>query len=147
MLQTKLTNRLPVALFLLRLSVFAVFLMWALDKFVNPGHAVAVFENFYGFAGLSTAISYGLGGVQLLIILAFLLGLFKTWSYGLVLLMHGASTLVSWRNYLDPFEGANLLFFAAWPMLAACFALFALRDFDRLWSLEKPAIGDEQPQL
>lgn len=60
--------------------------------------------------------------------------------------MHGVSTLVSWRDYLDPFEGPNLLFFAAWPMLAACFALFALRDFDRLWALEKPAIGDEQPE-
>lgn len=146
MLQTKLANRLPVALFLLRLSVFAVFLMWALDKFLNPGHAAAVFENFYGIGGLSATISYGLGIVQLLIILAFLLGLFKAWSYGLVLIMHGVSTLASWRNYLDPFEGPNLLFFAAWPMLAACFALFALRDFDRLWALEKPAIGDEQPE-
>ncbi|NJK64343.1 MAG: hypothetical protein HC921_18110, partial [Synechococcaceae cyanobacterium SM2_3_1] len=110
-MQTKLTNRLPVVLFLLRLSVFAVFLMWALDKFLNPGHTAAVFENFYGIGGLSATISYGLGFLQLLIILAFLIGLFKTWSYGLVLIMHGVSTLASWRNYLDPFEGPNLLFF------------------------------------
>ena len=26
----------------------------------------------------------------------------------------------------------NLLFFAAWPMLAACFALYLLRDLDTL---------------
>lgn len=29
-------------------------------------------------------------------------------------------------------EGPNLLFFAAWPMLAACLALFLLRDEDTL---------------
>lgn len=42
-----------------------------------------------------------------------------------VLLLHGISTLSSYRQYLDPFN--NLLFFAAWPMLAACFALYLLR--------------------
>ena len=32
--------------------------------------------------------------------------------------------------YLEPFD--HLLFFAAWPMLAACFALYLLRDDDTL---------------
>lgn len=36
------------------------------------------------------------------------------------------------RQYLHPFEGVNLLLFAAWPMLAACLALYALRDADTL---------------
>jgi hypothetical protein len=31
--------------------------------------------------------------------------------------------------------GPNILFFAAWPMLGACFALYYLRDHDTLWSL------------
>ncbi len=53
----------------------------------------------------------------------------KTWTYGAVLLFHAVSTLSSWQMYLG-FD--NLLFFAAWPMLAACFTLFWLRDQDTL---------------
>jgi putative oxidoreductase len=39
-------------------------------------------------------------------------------------------------SYLDPFS--NLLFFAARPMLAACIALYMLRDFDTIAAVEKP---------
>jgi hypothetical protein len=45
------------------------------------------------------------------------------------------STFSSYKQYLAPFEGPNLLFFAAWPMLAACFTLFLLRDQDKKWSV------------
>jgi hypothetical protein len=53
----------------------------------------------------------------------------------LVFVLHGISTLSSYRQYLDPFD--NLLFFAAWPMLAACFALYSLRDLDTRWTLAR----------
>ncbi len=36
---------------------------------------------------------------------------------------------------LDPLTDANLLFFAAWPMLAACIALFLLCEHDTLLSI------------
>jgi len=42
--------------------------------------------------------------------------------------MHAVSTLSSFPQYIDAFN--NLLFFAAWPMLAACIALFLLREHD-----------------
>jgi hypothetical protein len=69
---------------------------------------------------------------ELALLAAFVAGAVKPWSYGLVTLLHGISTLASFRQYLAPFEGPNLLFFAAWPMLAACVALFLLRDRDTL---------------
>lgn len=34
---------------------------------------------------------------------------------------------------LDPFS--HLLFFAAWPMLATCIALYLLRDLDTRWTV------------
>ncbi len=116
------------SLLLLRLGVFIVFLMWTLDKLVQPDHAAAIYENFYFIGGLSTGIFYLIGGVQMLIILAFVAGVFKKWTYGAILVFHAISTFSSWAQYLDAFN--NLLFFAAWPMLAACVALFLLRDFD-----------------
>lgn len=47
-------THLPLALLALRLSVALVMGMWTADKFVNPAHAQAIFEGFYGISGIGT---------------------------------------------------------------------------------------------
>ena len=132
-----LEQRLPIALFSLRISVFFVMLMWTVDKFVRPEHGSAVFEKFYFIGGLGNLPVYIIGAVQLLIILAFVAGFQKKVSYLLVLFMHAVSTFSSFKIYLTPYaDGPNLLFFTAWPMLAACFALYFLKDCDTKWAIE-----------
>ena len=126
-------ERISNALLALRIGVFVVMFMWTLDKFVNVAHASRVFENFYGLSGLESGIMAAIGIAELILILAFVAGYQKRVSYAAVLILHGISTLSSYRQYLDPFN--NLLFFAAWPMLAACFALYLLRDFDTKWTV------------
>jgi len=128
------SDRLPVALLLLRLSVFTVMLVWTLDKFINPGHAAAVYENFYLLAGLGKQVMYTVGALELALLIAFVLGVRKRLTYGVVLILHTVSTLSSYKQYLSPYDGPNILFFAAWPMLAACIALYLLRDQDILWT-------------
>jgi putative oxidoreductase len=108
-----------------------VMFMWTIDKFINPGHAAKVYEKFYYIAGIESVVMYVLGAVEIIILLLFLVGYKKKYTYGAVLLLHAVSTLSSFKQYLAPFEGPNLLFFAAWPMLAACFMLFLLRDQDK----------------
>jgi len=130
-----LKKRLQLALLLLRLSVFLVIAMWTLDKFVNTEHALAVFDKFYSLSGVAHELMYVIAGLECLLLLGFVLGWAKTWTYGAVLVLHGASTFSSFAQYLTPFEGSHLLFFAAWPMLAACVTLFLLRDEDRLLSI------------
>lgn len=130
-------NRLTLVLFLLRISVFAVMLVWTIDKFVNPAHGIAVYAHFYAIEGLEAPVMQWIGAAELLILAGFLLGLYKFWTYGAVLLFHAVSTLSSWQIYLDPFAESHLLFFAAWPMLAACLALFLLREADTLLSLDR----------
>lgn len=122
------------SLLALRLGVFIVMLMWTLDKFLNPLHAEKVFSNFYGIGGASEFFFTVLASLQLIVVLAFMAGAFKRISYTLILLMHTVSTFSSWRQYLEPFD--HLLFFAAWPMLAACLALYWLRDEDVLLSVD-----------
>ncbi len=124
--------KLAGALLSLRLGVFLVMLMWTLDKFINPTHAAGVFAHFYKMEGLGTSIFYILGGLELLLIAAFVAGVAKKWTYGTVFFLHAVSTLSAWQFYLG-FD--NLLFFAAWPMLAACYALFVLRDQDTMLSI------------
>jgi uncharacterized membrane protein YkgB len=131
-------NRLPLSLFLLRVSVFIVMFIWTIDKFVRPGHAAAVYESFYFIGGLSELVFYFIGGLEMIIILSFLLGFKKRFTYSIVFLFHAVSTLSSYRIYLSPFaEGPNILFYAAWPMLAACFVLYYLRDLDTLWVIDR----------
>lgn len=130
-------NRLGASLLALRLGVFLVMFMWTLDKFVNPGHAAAIFENFYGLGGLGETILMVIAAVEMLLILAFVGGLYKRVTYGAIFLLHGISTLSSYAQYLSPWD--NLLFFAAWPMLAACFALYLLRDQDTMLTATRAA--------
>ncbi len=129
---------LPVAvsLFLMRLGVFAVMGIWTLDKILNPAHAAAVFKTFYMVPGLGAAAAVGIGIAQAVVVLCFLAGAFKTVSYSVVLLMHTVSTLSTFGRYLDPWSEHNLLFFAAWPMLAALIALFMLRRYDTILSFD-----------
>jgi putative oxidoreductase len=128
-------NRVGVALLVLRLTVFLVMLIWTIDKFVRPSHAASVYEHFYFLRGLGPAIMYSIGIAELVLLVGFVIGFAPRLTYGLVLLLHAVSTLSSFRQYLHPFEGPNILFFAAWPMLGACFALYYLRDLDTLWSI------------
>lgn len=126
-------RRLSISLLLLRLSFGLVMMVWAFDKILNPGHGAAVLESFYGLSGVGQSLIPMIGIAQGLIVLAFLLGIARTWTYGAVLLMHAVTTFVSWSAYLEPLK--NILFFAAWPMLAGLIALFLLREEDRIGTL------------
>ena len=128
-------QRIPLSLLFLRLGIFIVMLMWTLDKFFNPGHAGKVYAGFYGITIEGNTLMYVIGAVELVLVLAFVAGAFRRWTYGAVLILHGISTLSSWQQYINPFD--NLLFFAAWPMLAACIALYLLRDLDTRWSVDE----------
>ena len=86
----KIENRLPVALLLLRLSVFLVMFVWTIDKFVEPQHASRIMAEFYSIGGIDSTLIYVLATLELVIILAFLIGFAKRWSYGLVLLLHAS---------------------------------------------------------
>jgi len=123
-------KQLALSLFLMRITVFVVMLVWTMDKLINPGHAATVYQKFYMLGGLSSTVMYTIGAIELVLLLAFVCGFKKKLTYGSVLVLHGISTLSSYKQYLAPFDGPNILFFAAWPMLAACITLFLLRDHD-----------------
>ncbi|WP_050904789.1 hypothetical protein [Vibrio campbellii] len=134
-LHPKVQQQLGIALLALRLSIALVFIMWALDKVLVPEHAMKVFSGFYGL-DISSGFSVALGIAQLVFIGVFLAGLWKNLTYLAILVLHAGSTFSSFAKYLDPFN--NLLFFAAWPMLAACFALYLLREHDIYVLRKKP---------
>lgn len=134
-------TRIAQSLMLLRYGVGLVFLMWTLDKFINPEHTVSVFERFYKIPGLAITAAYAIGFIQLLCVVAFFAGAFKKYSYGFLFILHALSTLSTYAKILDPWSPPNLLFYTAVPMLAALWALWSLRDLDTCFSFDarKPA--------
>ena len=129
------SRRIVTALLVLRLTIFFVMIIWTIDKFVRPAHAVSVYKHFYFLPGFGGTIIYVIGVAELLLLLGFVIGFAPRVTYGLVFLLHVGSTFSSFRQYRHPFEGSNILFFAAWPMLGACFTLYYLCDLDTLWSV------------
>ena len=130
-------SNLQLSLFFMRISIFVVMLMWTMDKFINPSHSAKVFEKFYFIAELESTVMAVIGFIELIILTGFVLGIYKRFFYGAVLCFHAISTVSSFQQYLSPFEGPHLLFFAAWPMLAGCFMLYLLREDDTLLSQQK----------
>jgi putative oxidoreductase len=128
--------RVRLPLLLLRLSVFVVMLAWTLMKFVDPARSAGIFKKFYHLPDIGAPITYTLGSLEVLLLLGFVAGFQKRLTYGAVLLFHAISTVSSYQQYVSAFEGNNLLFYAAWPMLAACFALYTLRDLDTLCTVK-----------
>ncbi len=128
-------HRIALALVVMRLTVFLLMFMWTIDKFLNPDHAAGVYAKFYFLGGLGATAMYIIGALELAILVGFVLGVQKRFTYAAVFIFHGISTLSAFRQYLAPFDGPNLLFFAAWPALAACWALYSLRDLDTWWVL------------
>ena len=130
------------ALFSLRLSLFILMIAWASLKVFIPasyGGSVdspGIFGNFYG-ADVGHAIVIILGIIQIILLLAFVAGLFKTITYGSVLLMNAVTLAVSLPLILNPLEKPNLLFLASVPILGASIALFLMRKEDTFLTMGK----------
>ncbi|MHC4676741.1 MAG: hypothetical protein ACYTBZ_30010, partial [Planctomycetota bacterium] len=75
-------KKLALSLLLLRLGVFIVMIVWTLDKFINPEHTSKIFQTFYFAPAFGPAVSYVIGVIQLVIVIGFLIGWMKTFTYG-----------------------------------------------------------------
>lgn len=122
-----------IAILLLRYGVAFLFLMWGIDKIVASDKSVGIFNFFYGIP-ITENIALYIGMVEILFALVLAAGLWRTITYGAAVLLHGISTLSTYRQLLDPF-GENHLFIAGVPVLLAAIALYLLRKKDTMWTL------------
>ncbi|MBU2958342.1 DoxX family membrane protein [Paracoccus sp. 1_MG-2023] len=126
-----------IALLLIRVTFGLFLLAWGLNKIVNPAATSGIFAKFYGIESLGAASSMIAGGLQVVLAVAIILGLFKTISYGAGLAVHGLSTISTAGHILMPLaEGSNLLFMAGLPIFGAILALFIARREDTLLSID-----------
>ena len=100
------------SLLALRVSIFVVMAVWTIDKLLDPEHTRLIIQQFYGLRRVSAATARTLGIIELALLVAFVSGLWRRWTYGIVLLLHAASTFGSFREYLTPWRDDHLMFFA-----------------------------------
>jgi putative oxidoreductase len=125
-------DRVPQALLVLRITLALFFAQWGAAKFVHPESTASIFDHFYGLH-ISALMSYGFGAVELALTACLLLGVAKTVAYGALIIIHGISVMVSWRQLFNPWAVVtNQLFIASVPLLGALIALFLLRERDTL---------------
>lgn len=124
-------KKIKTGLAIIRITVAAFFLVWSIEKIIAPELTQGVFSRFY-FLTIPSGFSVAIGIAQTAIVLLFLAGLFKVWTYGAVLGMHAVSVLASYQPLLTPYTPPNHLFWAAVPTLGAIVALFLMRDEDQL---------------
>ncbi len=126
--------RLP--LFLTRLSIFLFLLPWQLMRFSKPENINGIAQKYYKFS-MPEVGSTITGVLMMALLVAFLFGLKKRISYGLVALLHGIGTAMTIPNLIPGLEGYNQLFLAAVPALMAMVLLYCLRNEDTLLTIEK----------
>jgi len=126
-----LETKLSTSLLIMRLTIGAFFGIWASLKFYRPEWFENVFTNFYGLEFITRDMSAYVGSLQVLIVLLFVVGLWRTYSYGALVLMQAAGVLGSVPNLMDWTKYPNNLMWAAVPALGAAIALFILRSEDR----------------
>src|SRR5436189_6256732 len=130
-------KRIPAALLILRFFLAIFLLQWSIAKLFLPDAAARIARSFYGVT-LPVEASYALGIAELIVSLALLLGFYRTVSYGLSLLIHTVTVVVSWRQLFDPWGLAkvgNHLWISTWLRCGGFSSLFLMRDRD-FWTVD-----------
>src|SRR5262249_38560684 len=133
----ELDKRIPLALLVLRVFLAIFLLQWSIEKLILPSSAASMARNFYGVT-LPASGSYVLGIAELVLSLALLFGFHRAISYGLSLLVHTVTVIVSWRQLFDPWGMAKVgshLWISTWPTWGAFAALFLMREWDA-WTFD-----------
>lgn len=132
-------------LLFLRISIGLLLVVWGLDKFANPDHAIQVSEAFY-FGLLSAgALQPVFGAIEIALGAAVIAGVWRKYTYPALLVVLGVSLLVVWRSVLDPWGwylgDTNVFFFPSLIIFAGALVLYAFQDEDTMVVGGKKAAG------
>ncbi|MEB3219185.1 MAG: ATP-binding protein [Nostocales cyanobacterium 94392] len=129
-------KRLEIGLFVMRLSIGIFFLALIIEKLLAIQAKPEIFEGFYAFQ-IPLVVSYPLLFIGAVLVVVFLTGLYKTFSYGALLGMHLVLLISMYKEMFDPFKPTYILFWASIPLIGALIALFLLRDNDIFWTFNQ----------
>jgi len=129
-------RNIKLPLFLTRLSVFLFLLPWQTMRFTSPDSINGIAKGFYKFTMPGWLVTAS-GVLMMALLFAFLLGIKKRISYGVLFILHAVGTLTTYSKLFPPYEQFDRLFLAAIPTAGAMLLLYCLRDEDTMFSLNK----------
>ncbi|SEM10240.1 hypothetical protein SAMN04488077_10294 [Roseovarius tolerans] len=91
-----------LALLVLRLGLAWFMFLWAAHKVITPGQYQNLARHFDG-VDVSLAQVYAIGGVQIVLCVLVVIGVFRYFSYGSLLVMHFFTVTRRWEGFFDPF--------------------------------------------
>ena len=136
----KMDRRDAIGLFLLRIGCAWFIFVWAVNKFTAPGQYAFVVKRFDGLDVVEWQV-FAIGAVQILVCLMVFAGLFRTWSYAALAVIHGGTLFRIWERLIEPFAvndkgfPVNRNSAVALAVFLAMVALWLLRHRDR-WSVD-----------
>ncbi|WP_423926569.1 DoxX family membrane protein [Candidatus Palauibacter sp.] len=123
-------------LLLLRVSTGWLLVMWGLDKIVNVEHGQRVAESFYLGLGTQAVVQNVLGGLEALLGLLVVLGLWRKRAYPVMFVVLLITALAVWKSILDPWgwvlEGSQVLFYPSLIVFAGSMVLWGTMDEDEM---------------
>lgn len=147
-----LHHKVRLPLLFCRISLFLVYLAWTWDKLFNPSHGAGISARHYGLDWVTPELMFALGFAELVFILVFLLGFLKRPVRALIVglsLISAFGPLVR-TNYIGflkateatPLDRVSGLYHAQYLlpslcMVVAAIVIYALRDYDTMWSFSK----------
>ena len=127
---------LRIPLFATRILIALFLLPWTLMRFTRPESAKGVADKYYGpLGGMPDIVFLIIAIFMAALLLAFVTGVKKRISYGLVLLLHTVGTLTTVPYLIPGTDNFNILFMAALPTIGAMWLLYVLREQDTFLSL------------
>ncbi|MEH6552301.1 MAG: hypothetical protein V7711_18030 [Pseudomonadales bacterium] len=126
-----------MSLLLLRCSTGIYLILWGILKF-NADKAARVSDHFYGGTISDATLSMGIGGVQVLLGLLVVLGIFRTYAYWGQAIWYAIGIVPIIDFLLDPLAlflveaPGRLTFFPSWTLFFASLVLIAFKADDRL---------------
>jgi len=126
-----------IGLCALRVATGWLLVLWGLDKIVDVQHGLRVTEAFYGgLLGSSASVHHVLGGLQALLGVLVILGLWRRHAYPVMVVLLAGTAVGVWKSILDPWgwflDGSNVLFYPSAVVLAGAVVLWGAMDDDEL---------------
>lgn len=125
-----------VALFILRITIFLTLSMLAIGLLVEPSRAI-IKELLIIPKPINGIVLKTYAVVDLVILLAFLLGFWKKIFYFLAFISALLVAVASYRVFFHAFTDHNIILFFTWPTVAASLALCLLQQQDTFATFSK----------
>lgn len=125
-----------LSLFLLRITLGWLMVVWGVDKLSNVEHAQGLAESFYWGIGTGVGIQTVFGYLQVALGLLVVIGWLRWVTWPIMALVNGLTLAAVWESIFDPWgfvlEGGSLVFYSSTIIFAAILVGWAFMGQDRI---------------